>query len=304
MLRLAPALTLGAATPLAGHRPAAASPAPPGTPPAPPAFRVGASPLATHATPSAALAAALAAAAPADPAPITIIVEPGTYADRLVIPPTSPPVKLLALLAPADPDGGPALAALVDAGKANAARPGLVHPFPTVTLTHTTPSPYESTLDVGAPRCAAAGIRFEHASPSVANNFGVLVREGGGLTLQSCSVASKPGTGLGVEGAAAADGCDLSTCAAYGAAAFGASLALTRCTLTGNKRGGVLARGVGHLGVAGCAVTRNGGPGLDLAAGGEAAPDATLGAGCDLSGNAGGAARIGDGWAGGEVVGV
>ena len=300
LLRIA---VLSAAAPLAGCRPAAAAPA--GTPLSPPTatLRVGASTLATHTTLSAALAS-IPLSGTALTMPVTILIEPGTYNDRIVISPASPPVKLLALLAADDPDDRRALAALAAAGKAAAMTLGVAPPFPTVTLSHTTPSPYESTVDVAARRCAAAGIRFEHASPSVANNYGVLVREGGSLTLQSCVVASKTGTGLGVEGAAAADGCDFSGCASYGAAGFGEALSLTRCTLTGNKRGGVLARGVKSLGVSGSAVTKNGGPGLDLAAGGEGSPDTALGADCDLSANAGGPARLGNGWAGGEVVGI
>jgi len=272
------ALAAAAASP--SPAPAMAAPASP--PPTPITLRVGASPLATHPTLAAALDDALQ-----DPTTtaVTLLVEPGTYRERLIIPPAAPPVRVLALLSGADPDGG---ASLVEIGKRDTASPGLLPPFPAVTLAWETPSPYECVVEVGAPRCALA----------------VLVREGASLALQSCRVTSATGTGLGVEGSASADGCDLSGCASYGVAAFGDALTLSRSTLASNRRGGLLARGLASLTVVGCAITRNDGPGLDLAAGGEATPASApaLGTGCDLSGNAGGPARVGDGWAGGEVA--
>ncbi len=287
-----------AALAAAAASPAPAMAAPASPPPTPITLRVGASPLATHPTLAAALDDALQ-----DPTTtaVTLLVEPGTYRERLIIPPAAPPVRVLALLSAADPDGG---ASLVEIGKRNTASPGLLPPFPAVTLAWETPSPYECVVDVGAPRCALAGFTIAHSSPSVANNFAVLVREGASLALQSCRVTSATGTGLGVEGSASADGCDLSGCASYGVASVGDALTLSRSTLASNRRGGLLTRGLASLTVVGCAITRNGGPGLDLAAGGEATPASApaLGTGCDLSGNAGGPARVGDGWVGGEVA--
>jgi hypothetical protein len=274
----------------------AASAAPPPPPPQPTTLRVGASPAATHAS----LAAALSTLSTATD-PVTILVEPGTYAERVVIGPASPPVKILALRSASDADARPALTALASMGKAGA--PGLdATSPPTVTLAWSTASPYESVVDVAAPRCALAGVRLQHSSPSVANNAAVFVRETGSLTLQGCAVTSATGNGIILEGSAAADGCEFSGCKkGYGAAAFGQSLVLTRCAVTGNGRGGVLARGVSSLSVSGCAITRNGGPGLDLVAGGEGGGDAPAAVACDLAGNAGGSVRVGDGWAGGGV---
>lgn len=117
--------------------------------------------------PFASLAAALAAA-PTE-ATVTVVLRPGTYKERIQV---AAGAKLTLEAAP------PGAAAVV----------------------WETSRPYESAL-YAAPgaEVVVRGIKFRHASKSVANNYGVF-SQGANLTLEECEVTSSTGAGVAAEG--------------------------------------------------------------------------------------------------------
>jgi hypothetical protein len=90
-----------------------------------------------------------------------------------------------------------------------------------------TSTPYESALEVatGVMNVSVENVKFTHASKSVANNFGVFVREGGSLTLRNATVTSETGSGVATEGGSIdAENVKIDKCKNHGVSAFGNQL--------------------------------------------------------------------------------
>jgi hypothetical protein len=90
-----------------------------------------------------------------------------------------------------------------------------------------TSTPYESALEVatGVTNASVENVKFTHASKSVANNFGVFVREGGSLTLRNATVTSETGSGVATEGGSIdAENVKIDKCKNHGVSAFGNQL--------------------------------------------------------------------------------
>jgi len=90
-----------------------------------------------------------------------------------------------------------------------------------------TSTPYESALEVatGVTNVSVENVKFTHASKSVANNFGVFVREGGSLTLRNATVTSETGSGVATEGGSIdAENVKIDKCKNHGVSAFGNQL--------------------------------------------------------------------------------
>lgn len=125
-----------------------------------------------------------------------------------------------------------------------------------------TQQPYQSTLECAADGIVVEGLTIRHYSKSVANNYGVFVRDGS-ARLSGCDVSSRSGVGIGVEGACAViDGCDVHDCERHGIAIFGGAedgassdepgplsggggtcvTAVRGCSIRGNKGNGMLVR--------------------------------------------------------------
>ena len=159
-------------------------------------------------------------------------------------------------------------------------------PGEATTLEWTTKTPYESVIDVGCGGVRLEGLQLRHASKSVAQNYGVFVREAAELVMVDCAVTSSTGSGVGVEGGAARlEGCTLSGCKAHGAALYGDLLgsardvALVNCVLEGNGGDGLLARQGARATLQRCELRRNRGAGA-------AAVDARLALeGCSATAN-------------------
>jgi len=90
-----------------------------------------------------------------------------------------------------------------------------------------TSTPYESALEVaaGVTNVSVENVKFTHASKSVANNFGVFVREGGSLTLRNATFTSETGSGVATEGGSIdAENVKIDKCKNHGVSAFGNQL--------------------------------------------------------------------------------
>ena len=141
-----------------------------------------------------------------------------------------------------------------------------------------TKAPYESAIDfdlsgttgsAAPPSLVVEGVRIEHSSKSVAQNYAVYVNAPRSTaTLRRCTVSSATGSGVGVEGGAAAlEACTLRDCKAHGAAVLGrsASLALRDCRVLKCKGDGLLARDGAAVDVAAdCVLQDNGAWGAEL----------------------------------------
>jgi pectin methylesterase-like acyl-CoA thioesterase len=85
-----------------------------------------------------------------------------------------------------------------------------------------TSTPYESVLEVTSENASVENVKFTHASKSVANNFGVFVKEGGSLKLRNVSVTSETGSGVATEGGSVdAENVMIDKCKNHGVSAFG-----------------------------------------------------------------------------------
>ena len=85
-----------------------------------------------------------------------------------------------------------------------------------------TSTPYESVLEVTSENASVENVKFTHASKSVANNFGVFVKEGGSLKLRNVSVTSETGSGVATEGGSIdAENVMIDKCKNHGVSAFG-----------------------------------------------------------------------------------
>ena len=85
-----------------------------------------------------------------------------------------------------------------------------------------TSTPYESVLGVTSENASVENVKFTHASKSVANNFGVFVKEGGSLKLRNVSVTSETGSGVATEGGSIdAENVMIDKCKNHGVSAFG-----------------------------------------------------------------------------------
>ena len=85
-----------------------------------------------------------------------------------------------------------------------------------------TSTPYESVLEVTSENASVENVKFTHASKSVANNFGVFVKEGGILKLRNVSVTSETGSGVATEGGSVdAENVMIDKCKNHGVSAFG-----------------------------------------------------------------------------------
>jgi hypothetical protein len=85
-----------------------------------------------------------------------------------------------------------------------------------------TSTPYESVLEVTSENASVENVKFTHASKSVANNFGVFVKEKGSLKLKNVSVTSETGSGVATEGGSIdAENVVIDKCKNHGVSAFG-----------------------------------------------------------------------------------
>ena len=85
-----------------------------------------------------------------------------------------------------------------------------------------TSTPYESVLEVTSENASVENVKFTHASKSVANNFGVFVKEKGSLKLRNVSVTSETGSGVATEGGSIdAENVVIDKCKNHGVSAFG-----------------------------------------------------------------------------------
>ena len=90
-----------------------------------------------------------------------------------------------------------------------------------------TSTPYESALEVatGVTNVSVENVKLTHSSKSVANNFGVFVREGGSLALRNATVTSETGSGVATEGGSIdAENVKIDKCKNHGVSAFGNQL--------------------------------------------------------------------------------
>ena len=200
--------------------------------------------------PHATVAAAFAAAAAVTPRPsiLTLHLAPGTYPERVVVPP----------------------------GLADAV---VVEPFPdappgaVVALEHRVDAPYQATFEVsdGVQNVTLRGITVRHASPSVANNYAVFARPGSSLAVERCDVSSDTGCGVSGEGATLrVSGCDVHDCVSHGVAVYGDLLGefgegvVEDCDVVRCGGNGVLVR-AGALGtIVGCRFADVGGFGVEF----------------------------------------
>lgn len=173
----------------------------------------------------------------AAPAGATLRVAAGYYAERLIL---SRPVTL-------------------------EAEPGAV-----VVIEHTTELPYEASLQIESAGVTIRGLTLRHASPSIAANYCLLVKSGGELLLERCTVSSDTGSGLGVEGGVVtARGCSFTGCRRHGVALYGDLMGgsagtsrLNDCVLSGNREHGALLRDGADAALENCVVASNGDVGV------------------------------------------
>ena len=195
--------------------------------------------------------AALEALAARQPrgSPASILLSPGVYAERVVVPDS------LARDLVIEPVAG--------------AAPG------SVTLEHRTSSPYEATVENRMPASAGAAtlrrLVVRHASPSVANNYAAFATPGSSLTLEACDVRSDTGSGVAAEGATLVlTDCAIHDCKTHGVAVYGDLLgefgsgAIARCVVSRNGGDGVLLRQGARGEVVGNTITDNGGFSVEL----------------------------------------
>lgn len=200
--------------------------------------------------PHATVAAAFAAAAAVTPRPslLTLHLAPGTYPERVVVP--------------------PGLADAVVVEPSPDAPPGAV-----VALAHRVDAPYQAAFEVsdGVQNVTLRGITVRHASPSVANNYAVFARPGSSLALERCDVSSDTGCGVAGEGATLrVSRCDVHDCVSHGVAVYGDLLGefgegfVEDCDVARCGGDGVLVR-AGALGtVVGCRFEDVGGFGVEF----------------------------------------
>jgi len=181
--------------------------------------------------------------------PASILLSPGVYAERVVVPDS------LARDLVIEPVAG--------------AAPG------SVTLEHRTSSPYEATVENRMPASAGAatlrGLVVRHASPSVANNYAAFATPGSSLTLEACDVRSDTGSGVAAEGATlAVRNCSIRGCKTHGVAVYGDLLGefgsgeIVGCVVADNGGDGVLLRQGARGDVRGNTITGNGGVSVEL----------------------------------------
>jgi hypothetical protein len=117
-----------------------------------------------------------------------------------------------------------------------------------VTITHKTVVPYESTIEVVGDGTSVTlrNLRIRHASKSVANNYAVFANAGGVLAMTDCDVSSTTGCGIACEGSdLIVTKCLVHDCKSHGVAVFG--------DLLGDVGGGKIEK---------CFITKNGGDGV------------------------------------------
>lgn len=181
--------------------------------------------------------------------PASILLSPGVYAERVVVPDS------LARDLVIEPVAG--------------AAPG------SVTLEHRTSSPYEATVENRMPASAGAAtlrrLVVRHASPSVANNYAAFATPGSSLTLEACDVRSDTGSGVAAEGATlAVRNCSIRGCKTHGVAVYGDLLGefgsgeIVGCVVADNGGDGVLLRQGARGDVRGNTITGNGGVSVEL----------------------------------------
>jgi len=173
----------------------------------------------------------------AAPAGALVLISPGEYRERLILD------KAVVL---------------------KASEPG------TVSLEHVTSKPYESTVEVVVGGVQIEGVRIRHSSKSIANNYGVYLKEAG-AKLVGCDISSSTGCAVGIEGGNTAfQNCTFSGAKNHGLAIYGdlfgsaCSATVEDCTVTDNKGDGILVRDGANATVSNCTLRGNGGYGLHL----------------------------------------
>eukprot|EP00747_Dinoflagellata_sp_TGD_P189370 gnl/TRDRNA2_/TRDRNA2_49635_c0_seq1.p1 gnl/TRDRNA2_/TRDRNA2_49635_c0~~gnl/TRDRNA2_/TRDRNA2_49635_c0_seq1.p1 ORF type:complete len:395 (-),score=65.09 gnl/TRDRNA2_/TRDRNA2_49635_c0_seq1:25-1209(-) len=201
----------------------------------------GAPPVLAPGAPYASIAEAVARA----PAGATVLVAPGVYSERLVL------------------NGR--------VGRGITVRAESPEPGSTV-LEHVTNSPYEATVESEGSSVTLQGLTIRHSSPSIAQNYGIFVKPGGALVLDSCDITSMTGSALGVEGGdVTLRKCRLHDAKNHGAALYGDLLGggegqvlLEDCRIDRNRLDGVLVRDGASPVLRRNEVVDNGGYGMTL----------------------------------------
>jgi len=116
-----------------------------------------------------------------------------------------------------------------------------------------TTEPYVHCLQLIDSDSSVKGLSFVHFSKSVADNYGVLIR-GGSPQLIDCTVSSRSGSGIGIEGSREAliKNCQIQGCKAHGIAAFSPieaqddpqayTIRVERCDIRGSVGCGILVK--------------------------------------------------------------
>ena len=132
-----------------------------------------------------------------------------------------------------------------------------------------TQEPYIHCLDISSD-ATVKGLTFKHSSKSVANNYAILVQGSATLTLVDSTVSSSSGSGIGIEGGALIQNCQVTNCKSHGIAIFSPieeeglsspshSTRILNCTISGNNKCGILSKAEDLLlSVSDCTLLDNG----------------------------------------------
>jgi|MDSW01.1.fsa_nt_gb hypothetical protein len=162
------------------------------------------------------IAAAVDAARASSLSTATIRLAPGTYPERVVIPPAS--------------SKNPTQALAIESAEGVGSTPGIgdeqaIAAAQRCVVEHVTDDPYEATFEVAEDVVGGVFLRnitVRHSSPSVANNYAVFARPRSALRLDGCDVSSATGSGVVGEGAdVTVAGCYIHDVKTHGVALYG-----------------------------------------------------------------------------------